>query len=727
MKDLVTRLKTLDYKQFALAHGEKIGMIVVALIVVTCLALTNWASEYTGEPRDMEEQAAKVDRDLKNKGWPEEYRKEFLPYLAAEGEVEKVTAQLDVALYDWGVPMSPKLYERKLPADEPKWVAVSDLRAHSGNMPMGVFPPAPVDEPADEGKPKPKPKKKDRDKESYELPGIAGSGPVMLGGNPDGGMMGMMGMMGGAMSGEKARGVRFVCVVGVVDVRQQQNLLRSALHVDTLSQAAARLEYKEFKIQRQRAVPGPNPWAGEWKDWSTDTSIEELGRASDFDPEIVAAKYTNQTFTSPLPHRLDGEWDPKIVAHPQISILTEDEQEEELIANKAAAQALADAGDAAAGAVRGGFARVQKDANQMRSQASSVAGNKMTDYMSEMMKKMGGAASKRGMEEGMRMQQTQMQMQMMMPGMMNSQYGGSGAAVDLGAERLLFRYFDFDVEPGECYRYRVKLIVENPSLEQSFVSAPTVAEGEYRETEWSAPSPPAVVQKDVEYALTKATIPTSHDTAELKVVQFDTDLGTLIMDTLKVGYGAYVGTLKGQKTLHLDLTVPALKEEDVAFSSRDVLVDSAAGTPARLATTAVADLKIEEKEKQNLAKSGKLDMAVTLNRFGELIQLDAGSRGELKSAEKRVEEEREPYKDDIVTATKKKKDDKAGKSDADIFATMMGQDTGGKKKGKRGRVDNPLKGGMAGMVPPGMMMPGMGMPPTSDPSSRRARPGARND
>jgi hypothetical protein len=310
-------------------------------------------------------------------------------------------------------------------------------------------------------------------------------------------------------------------------------------------------------------------------------------------------------------------------------------------------------------------------------------------------------------------------------GMMGGGEYGRGATIDLGAERLLFRYFDFDVEPGECYRYRVKLIVENPSFEVSFVSAPTVAEGATRETDWSVPSPPVVVQKDVEYALTKATPPNSHDIAELKVVQFDTDLGTLIMDTLRVGYGAYVGTLKNQKTLHLDLTVPALKEEEVAFTSRDVLVDSAGGTPAKLAASAVADLKIEEKERQNLAKSGKLDMAVTLNRFGELIQLDAGSRGELKTAEERVKDEREPYKDDIVTSTKKKKDDKAGKSDSDIFAKMLGQDTGGKKKGKRGRVNNPLKGSMGAM--PGMMMPGMGMPPTSDPSSRRARPGARND
>src|SRR5437868_3023624 len=180
MKDLITRIKTLDYKQFALTHGEKIGMGLVVLTVVACLALTNWASEYSGEPRDMEEQADKVGRDLKNKGWPEEYRKEFLPYLAADGELEKVTAPIDLALFDWGVPMSPKLYERQLPADEPKWVLASDLRTHSGTMPMGVQ--LPNEEPAEDAKPKkPEKRKKDRDRDN-EFPGIATSAPLAIGG-----------------------------------------------------------------------------------------------------------------------------------------------------------------------------------------------------------------------------------------------------------------------------------------------------------------------------------------------------------------------------------------------------------------------------------------------------------------------------------------------------------------------------------------------------------------
>ena len=50
MKDLMSKLKTLDYKQFALDHGEKIGIGFVGLMVaVICLFMTSWAADYTGQ------------------------------------------------------------------------------------------------------------------------------------------------------------------------------------------------------------------------------------------------------------------------------------------------------------------------------------------------------------------------------------------------------------------------------------------------------------------------------------------------------------------------------------------------------------------------------------------------------------------------------------------------------------------------------------------------------
>ncbi|HVX14544.1 MAG TPA: hypothetical protein VHC22_25375 [Pirellulales bacterium] len=59
----------------------------------------------------------------------------------------------------------------------------------------------------------------------------------------------------------------------------------------------------------------------------------------------------------------------------------------------------------------------------------------------------------------------------------------------------LFRFFDFDVEPGKVYRYRVKLVALNPNydLPTRFLTTPEDAQGIFREGPWSAPSPAVAV------------------------------------------------------------------------------------------------------------------------------------------------------------------------------------------------------------------------------------------
>ena len=309
--------------------------------------------------------------------------------------------------------------------------------------------------------------------------------------------------------------------------------------------------------------------------------------------------------------------------------------------------------------------------------------------------------------------------------LLNKGSGGPGGAMggEVGADLLLFRYFDFDVYPGECYRYRVQLIVTNPSFQESYVSAPAVAEGEFRESPWSAPSPPAVVLSDVEYALTRVSVARGgrHDGAELNVVQFDTSVGTFIMDTFKVVYGALVGTQK--KSLHLDVAGPTFKEEEVTFSSNDLLLDSAA---APNLSNAFADLNVKDpKEIKKLTKDGGLDLAVTLNRFGEIVELDASSRNDIAAAKKEVEKQREPYDDIKSTEKEQKKKAKEAKDSENSLDRLVNDKTGkatkGGKKKKRNKGSNPLKGGTAMM--PGASYPGMGMPPGAGAGSRPAARG----
>jgi hypothetical protein len=64
-----------------------------------------------------------------------------------------------------------------------------------------------------------------------------------------------------------------------------------------------------------------------------------------------------------------------------------------------------------------------------------------------------------------------------------------------GIRLSLFRYFDFDVKPNRAYRYRVKLVSRNPGFGDKTLPR-EIANGEFRESPWSDPSPPVVVRTD---------------------------------------------------------------------------------------------------------------------------------------------------------------------------------------------------------------------------------------
>jgi hypothetical protein len=280
----------------------------------------------------------------------------------------------------------------------------------------------------------------------------------------------------------------------------------------------------------------------------------------------------------------------------------------------------------------------------------------------------------------------------------------------------LFRYFDFDVEPGECYRYRVQLEVVNPNFGETFVDAPDVAEGETRKTPWSEPSTAAAVEKDVSYALTRiSTKGTRPDGADLKVVQFDTNNGTLISDTFKVPFGAFVG--KVMKSLHLDLIVRKLEEEEVTFSSKDILLDSA-GAP-NLSSAVATDLKLDTRQLAALKRGGELDMAVTVDRFGEIQELDAASKADLEPATEKMKKERKEYDEQRLVDRQEKKAKE--KEDADA-AKQSGK--GGRRRKKDGQNPTRASSSMfsgstgSGSMPPGMAGPGMSGPGSNSKSSR---------
>ncbi len=63
---------------------------------------------------------------------------------------------------------------------------------------------------------------------------------------------------------------------------------------------------------------------------------------------------------------------------------------------------------------------------------------------------------------------------------------------------LLFRFVDFQVEPGHSYQYRVKMVLRNPNFgkDPEVLDTPDLAKQPYRETDWSEKSKPAAPPSD---------------------------------------------------------------------------------------------------------------------------------------------------------------------------------------------------------------------------------------
>jgi hypothetical protein len=122
---------------------------------------------------------------------------------------------------------------------------------------------------------------------------------------------------------------------------------------------------------------------------------------------------------------------------------------------------------------------------------------------------------------------------------------------DLGYR--LFRYFDFNIEPGKRYLYRVQLAVKNPNygLKAAVLKKPELAEKFFLRTAWSEPSPIISVPRDTQ-VLVNGVKPAPRASAEatgaITVVKW------LIRSGIKVSHEFQV--TRGQLANFGDISVP---------------------------------------------------------------------------------------------------------------------------------------------------------------------------
>ncbi len=674
MKGLMAKLKGMPIKSILVTHGEKLVFGVVGLMVLLALASTTWGG-FQKQPDELLTKATAAGTALHTGAWPEERQAAFKPSTyqsAATSMFDELNMAESMSPFAYDKPMSFPIYAREEPDGEPEWPsAPQDLIADAGVMVLGVFPPPPTEEelaalqaeadalsaPPKVGGPTAKGKSSKKGEDALAGPGAMmppAMGPGAMGGS-------------GSSSGMLPRGQRYVAVRGIVNLFEIGRAIQKALHLETPAEGMALVEVIDFKIQRQKAVAGPNPWPDDsWQDVSLDRADEvlsESGQAAD----LVTSECINPVFTMPLPTRLDGDYT-KIVSHPSLERfeLSKEQREMEQRFNSALLESAGELGVEEQSGKRRGFLKDQVDIGGVRNSFMGAGGNigevykkaginpaagggaGMMPPMGGMMPPMGGPRPPMGSPMGGSRPgaggMPGMPHAAGGPGMMGGQ-GGMVAQVGANAAGylMLFRYLDFDVNPGECYRYRVQLEFANPNYGMALdkIKEASVAEGETRTTDWSQPSAPVVVKSDSNLFLTEVDKrPRAKGEAKIHSYQWDPSLGTYIDSKMVAKFGQFLGGLA--PSVRLDLGVPSYEEKQVLFATKDFLLDTA--LPPAIIPAENPDLNLTVDAKQ--AKDG-LNIpseAIVLDEAGQLKVLDSDTQKPMeKEIEKKVLDERRPW------------------------------------------------------------------------------------
>ena len=564
------------------------------------------------------------------------------------------------------------------------------------------------------------------------------------------GMGGMSGYSGGGGGGanvvREAQPYKFASVRAVFPLKEQILRFKEATNSPTMEMASQLFEVIDFNLERQEQLAAGDHWS-EWKAVDTQAAIDVLEQALDHEADVVQGTVTNNVMTMPLPTRIYGRWG-KNASHPRILNfeLTPEQIQQEVEFQSKLIKLIQDEKkntDERPKLQKKGFSSVMGDTRALQSQALGVSA--YGGSMGAVSGSMPGMSSASMMGNSKRGGMSSMSPASSMPGggnRPNAQNGPSdeimkklleseddddrGKAlkeyikkrVTADGELLLFRYLDFDVDPGKTYRYRVRLVLNNPNFGRLASEAngeASVVEGESRTTEWSNVTKPVTIERDVYYFVKDVDSKRGNKT-RMSVFQWDTQLGTTVNAEIDLYPGQHIG---GTTKAHV-IDPAKSKVEDAkeyTFVSSDTLVDT--HPDISLDRTVHADLKLPGGSNGE----ARLPEEVLVVQMGELAVIDPIRQ---KAQKDRLEKTQ-------------KAQDKSFESmgdEAGAGAGMMGPGGGdmsefysmgsGKKGGKGGgRSASPLSGrggmGMGGMPGMGMGMPGM--PGMSMPGGGASKPG----
>ncbi|QDT16444.1 hypothetical protein [Alienimonas californiensis] len=554
MKFSLDGLKNANWKQLAADHAEKAGLVVAALLAAVLLYSGVSKGRYTEKsPNEVMQKLDEQQRALRVSSWTPEQRQADLPEFDVRAEVERVKETMNPGETAWPASLLGPMHRLQEKGSEPTWLPVESVLAEYLALPVRL---APEDALLDAASGEPG---ADEDEESneFDLNLGAGGAPAGFGGFDFGGSSefsggemgrgrGMFGSdesspdssegdfdrgrgvfgseEGGMPFGEegeygnpatinaRGKGVKMAAIRGVFPFRRQVQEMARSMNVP-IADAKARLEFLDLQVERQRISSGANPYSEDWHPVDRDAALELLGEdlyASSGRPiEVVSPALTDPSLTMPLFTPAYGTWDNRPASHPRLKefdLIKEDPALRQKIEERLREEAV------------------------VQQEVQAAVGPQKNRFLPEQNRGFDrGAAMRaivdRGPAEGEAKDPVRAALEKM-------------SAADV---LLLTRFFDIAVEPGQAYRYRMRVQLANPNfgLGAADVSDPSALEGETRWTPWSEPSGVVSIPPD-ELSYLTAIYPKPNDSlpeARLEVTEYSREYGTLVSKDTRVDAG----------------------------------------------------------------------------------------------------------------------------------------------------------------------------------------------
>lgn len=513
-----------DWKGLLLAHGEKIGLAVVGVLVVMFLlsAMGQEGLPDAQAPANLSALAEQAKSHIDGSVWEDYPQRPELPPIGPQS----IMKPLELASYDARLVLDPPLFPRKVKREDPPLLAAVQLEVHSGYGPFALYDETAAAAEAEFGRPSISPRsgglfgrrpRGDRGLIDQSLIGEEFSSEKELTRPlPD------WLVLGGVRPGgdDKVEGRRWVVVNALVPIaKQQEEFDRTFQDAEGHEPTADRPLYLAYYIERAvisgpgepkwepLATMTPNLLAEATSEWSREATAEE----------IVDPRYLNPRLVYPLGPLVMRDWDEQ-VTHSEVPLAPTEEELQEMMDEQAPFEE-------------------QPEEEQQPDLYDQFSLGPRDDE--------GGLTPRRGglVEPGMRAP-------LRRRGGGMRERGTDLLADEKPAQSLLLRYFDFNVQPGKRYQYRVRLVMRDPNFHRSVDEAePQTIPVKYldktvidriketqprmrpfRFTDWSEPS--SIVEPELEHGVLAAGVTPASDTrfndrpsAQVLVKEFDQTTG----------------------------------------------------------------------------------------------------------------------------------------------------------------------------------------------------------